>query len=226
MGGLVRVILGNAVKGYTHIETVGPAVTRALIKSTSLSPKKSELVLTGNYGLVTLGAAKLMKGPDPASEVLVSLSPYAKLVPLDREGTYYKVRTFGAFAIEGYVDQTDLVPRAEASISVFDSGYLVGDGIWEGIRLHGGRFAFLDRHLDRLCAGATAIGLDLGMSREEVAAALMATVERNGMDDRAHVRLMVTRGNHKTPSQHPSSIVSGPNVVIIEIGRASCRERV
>lgn len=105
--------------------------------------------------------------------------------------------------------------RSDAKISVFDSGYLVGDGIWEGIRLHRGRFAFLDRHLDRLFAGASAIGLDLGMSRAELTAALTATVERNGMHDRAHVRLMITRGNHKTPSQHPSSIVSGPNVVII-----------
>ena len=105
--------------------------------------------------------------------------------------------------------------RADAKISVFDSGFLVGDGIWEGIRLYQGRFAFLDRHLDRLFAGAAAIGLDIEMTRQEVTAALKATVDRNAMEDRAHVRLMITRGNHKTPSQHPSSIVSGPNVVII-----------
>ena len=73
-------------------------------------------------------------------------------------------------------------PRAEAKVSVFDSGFLVGDGVWEGIRLHHGRFAFLDRHLDRLFAGAAMIGLDLGMTREEVSAALHDTVRRNGME--------------------------------------------
>ena len=73
-------------------------------------------------------------------------------------------------------------PRDEAKISVFDSGFLVGDGIWEGIRLHHGQFAFLDRHLDRLFAGAKAIHLDIG-SRDGIVAALRQTVERNDMDD-------------------------------------------
>ncbi len=109
----------------------------------------------------------------------------------------------------------DFYPRAEAKISVFDSGFLVGDGIWEGIRLHNGRFAFLDRHLDRLFSGAAMIGLDLGMSRQDVATALTETVERNNMDDDVHIRLMITRGDKKTPSQHPSNVISGPNVVII-----------
>ena len=109
----------------------------------------------------------------------------------------------------------EFFPRAEARISVFDSGFLVGDGIWEGIRLHDGRFAFLDRHLDRLFAGASAIDLDIGRSRAEVAAALQATVDRNDMHDGAHVRLMVTRGDKKTPSQHPSNVIGGPNMVVI-----------
>ncbi|RZV42405.1 MAG: aminotransferase class IV [Acidimicrobiales bacterium] len=104
--------------------------------------------------------------------------------------------------------------RSEAKISVFDSGFLVGDGIWEGIRLHHGVFAFLDRHLDRLFAGAKAIHLDIG-TRDEITAALQATVDQNGMDDNVHVRLMITRGDKKTPSQHPSNVVGGPNVVII-----------
>ena len=104
--------------------------------------------------------------------------------------------------------------RSEAKISVFDSGFLVGDGIWEGIRLHHGKFAFLDRHLDRLFAGAKAIHLDIG-TREEIIAALQATVDRNEMDDNVHVRLMITRGDKKTPSQHPSNVIGGPNVVII-----------
>ena len=109
----------------------------------------------------------------------------------------------------------EFFPRAEAKISVFDSGFLVGDGVWEGIRLHHGRFAFLDRHLERLFAGATAIDLDIGRTRDEVAAALQATIDRNDMHDGAHVRLMVTRGDKKTPSQHPSNVIGGPNIVII-----------
>ena len=105
--------------------------------------------------------------------------------------------------------------REEAKVSVFDSGFLVGDGVWEGLRLHGGDFAFLDAHLDRLFGGAKAIGLEIGMTREEVTAVLHETVRRNGMTDDVHVRLMVTRGDKKTPSQDPRLVVGGPNVVII-----------
>jgi branched-chain amino acid aminotransferase len=104
--------------------------------------------------------------------------------------------------------------RSEAKISVFDSGFLVGDGIWEGIRLHRGQFAFLDRHLDRLFAGARAVDLDIG-DRDDIERALRATVERNDMHDDVHVRLMITRGDKKTPSQHPSNVIGGPNTVII-----------
>lgn len=104
--------------------------------------------------------------------------------------------------------------RSEAKVSVFDSGFLVGDGIWEGIRLHAGRFAFLERHLDRLFAGAKAIDLDIG-SRESITRALQLTIERNNMEDDVHLRLMITRGDKKTPSQHPSNVVGGPNMVII-----------
>jgi branched-chain amino acid aminotransferase len=105
--------------------------------------------------------------------------------------------------------------REEARISVFDSGYLVGDGVWEGLRLHEGAFAFLDEHLDRLFQGARAIGLEIRMTREEITAALHETARRNGMTDGVHVRLMVTRGDKKTPSQDPRLVVGGPNVVII-----------
>jgi branched-chain amino acid aminotransferase len=108
----------------------------------------------------------------------------------------------------------EFFPRAEAKISVFDSGFLVGDGVWEGIRLHHDRFAFLDRHLERLFAGATAIDLDIGRTRDEVAAALQATIDRNDMHDGAHVRLMVTRGDKKTPSQHPSNVIGGPSITL------------
>jgi branched-chain amino acid aminotransferase len=107
--------------------------------------------------------------------------------------------------------------RQEAKISVFDSGFLVGDGVWEGLRLHDGEFAFLDLHLDRLFEGAKAIHLDIGMTRGEITEALRETVRRNGMEGSSgvHVRLMVTRGDKKTPSQDPRLVVGGPNVVII-----------
>jgi len=108
----------------------------------------------------------------------------------------------------------EFFPRHEAKISVFDSGFLVGDGIWEGIRLHHGQFAFLDRHLDRLFAGAKTTSLDIG-DRSSIAEALRQTVDRNGMVDDVHVRLMITRGDKKTPSQHPSNVIGGPNIVII-----------
>lgn len=122
--------------------------------------------------------------------------------------------------IEIYING-DFFPRDEAKISVFDSGFLVGDGIWEGIRLHHGVFAHLDRHLDRLFAGAAAIALDIGLDRDGIEAALRATVERNDMHDNVHVRLMITRGDKKTPSQHPSNNIGGPNIVIIAEHKAA-----
>jgi branched-chain amino acid aminotransferase len=105
--------------------------------------------------------------------------------------------------------------RDEAKISVFDSGYLVGDGVWEGIRLHQGKFAFLELHLTRLLEGAAAIGLDIGKTKEQIAEMLYQTIQRNNMTDNVHVRLMVTRGNKKTPSQDPRLTVTPPNIVII-----------
>ena len=111
----------------------------------------------------------------------------------------------------------EFYPRREAKISVFDSGFLVGDGVWEGLRLHEGGFAFLDLHLDRLFEGARTIGLDIGMTRAELVEALHETIRRNGMEgaEGVHARLMVTRGDKKTPSQDPRLAVGGPNVVII-----------
>jgi branched-chain amino acid aminotransferase len=109
----------------------------------------------------------------------------------------------------------DFFPRSEAKISVFDSGFLVGDGVWEGIRLHEGKLAFLDLHLTRLFEGARAIGLELGKTKAELTDALYETVRRNEMHTDVHVRLMVTRGTKKTPSQDPRLVEGGPNVVII-----------
>lgn len=109
----------------------------------------------------------------------------------------------------------ELLPREEAKISVFDSGFLVGDGVWEGLRLHRGTLVFLDEHLDRLWQGAAAIGLDLGMTREQLTATIETTLAANEMSDGVHVRVMVTRGTKKTPSQDPRLVVGGPNLVIV-----------
>jgi len=109
----------------------------------------------------------------------------------------------------------ELLPRADAKISVFDSGYLVGDGVWEALRLHEGVLVFLDEHLDRLWQGAKAIGLDMDRSREELTGAIWRTVRANDMHDGVHVRIMVTRGTKSTPSQDPRLTISGPNVVVI-----------
>ncbi|UTW64635.1 aminotransferase class IV [bacterium SCSIO 12741] len=109
----------------------------------------------------------------------------------------------------------ELFNRNEARISVFDSGYLVGDGVWEALRLHQGVLVFLDLHLDRLWEGAAAIGMKLPFSREELTNQIGATLKANQMTDNVHVRIMVTRGIKKTPSQDPRLTISGPNVVII-----------
>lgn len=113
-----------------------------------------------------------------------------------------------------YVDGA-LLPKAEAKVSVYDSGFMLGDGVWEGIRLHHGRFAFLDQHLDRLFEAAKAIRLDIGKTKAELAAALHETVAANGMEDGVHVRLMVTRGRKKNPFQDPRLSVFGATIVII-----------
>ncbi len=122
----------------------------------------------------------------------------------------------------------ELFPRNEAKISVFDSGYLVGDGIWEALRLHEGVLVFLDEHLDRLWQGAATIGMDVGMSREELTDVLWQTINANEMHDNVHVRFMLTRGIKKTPSQDPRLTISGPNLVIIaehKLADPASRER-
>ncbi|MBO6576934.1 MAG: aminotransferase class IV [Rhodothermales bacterium] len=108
-----------------------------------------------------------------------------------------------------------LIPREEARISVFDSAYLVGDGIWEGMRLHQGVLLFLEDHLDRLFAGLAAVRMKPGLTRDQMIQALFRTVRANDMESGVHVRLMVSRGLKKTPSQDPRLTVSPANVVII-----------
>lgn len=107
------------------------------------------------------------------------------------------------------------VPRNEAKVSIFDSGFVLGDGVWEGLRLAKGRLISLDAHLDRLFEGARSIALDIGMTREAIVQALDDTLRRNGMQDGAHIRLMVTRGLKTTPNQDPRFAVGRATVVIV-----------
>ena len=108
-----------------------------------------------------------------------------------------------------------LKPRAEATVSVFDSGFVLGDGVWEGFRVVNGQPAFLDAHLDRLYEGAKAIALDIGMSRGEMKQAISATLQANEMQNDVHIRLMVTRGIKRTPYQDPRACIGQATVVII-----------
>ncbi len=108
-----------------------------------------------------------------------------------------------------------LMPRNEAVVSVFDSGFLLGDGLWEGIRLHNGHLMFLQAHLDRLYEAAQAIDLDIGMDREAMAAALYETCAANSMDTGVHIRLVVSRGEKRTPYQSPAANIGDSTVVII-----------
>lgn len=119
----------------------------------------------------------------------------------------------------------DHVPRAQAMVSVFDSGFMLGDGVWEGVRVHKGRIAFLDRHLDRLWRGAKAIAMDIGIAREEMVRRLYAVLEANEMDgDGVHIRLMVTRGVRSTPYQDPRVVISPATIVIIPEWKAPVPE--
>lgn len=113
-----------------------------------------------------------------------------------------------------YVDGR-IVPKAQATVSVYDSGFMLGDGVWEGLRLYNGTWAFLNEHMDRLFEAAKAIDLDIGLDREGVIAALRETQAANQMQTDAHARLMVTRGVKMRPFQHPSLSKSGPTMVII-----------
>ncbi|MFO7770102.1 MAG: D-amino acid aminotransferase [Roseovarius gahaiensis] len=109
----------------------------------------------------------------------------------------------------------DILPKDEAKVSVYDSGFMLGDGVWEGLRLYNGTWAFIDEHLDRLFEAAKAIDLDIGMTREQVLQAVLDTQSANDMTTDAHARLMVTRGVKTRPFQHPSLSQQGPTMTII-----------
>ncbi|MBK8066756.1 MAG: aminotransferase class IV [Rhodanobacteraceae bacterium] len=109
----------------------------------------------------------------------------------------------------------ELKPRTQATLSVFDSGFVLGDGVWEGLRVVAGHPVFLDEHLDRLYEGAKAIALEIGLTRDELRRALYATLEANGMREGVHLRLMVTRGVKRTPYQDPRVCIGPATIVII-----------
>lgn len=109
----------------------------------------------------------------------------------------------------------DYVHRDKASVSVFDAGFVLGDGIWEGLRLVNGKLLSVDRHMDRLFEGARAIAMDIGMTRDQVVQAVMDTCAKNGFTDNTHIRLMITRGRKTTPNQDPRFMASGATVVIV-----------
>jgi branched-chain amino acid aminotransferase len=109
----------------------------------------------------------------------------------------------------------ELFARDEAKVSVFDSGFVLGDGVWEGLRLHDGGLPFLDMHLDRLYEGARAIDLDIGLDRAQLTQRIVDTLRANGMRSDVHIRLMVTRGVKATPHQDPRFVVGAATIVVV-----------
>ena len=127
---------------------------------------------------------------------------------------------------QGYVDDPrnagvlvyvngEFVPRDQATVSVFDSGFALGDGVWEGLRLVRGKLVAIDDHMERLFESAGAIALDIGLSKAEMVAVIEATLKRNGMTDGVHIRLMVTRGRKSTPNQDPRFALGQPTIVVV-----------
>ncbi len=105
--------------------------------------------------------------------------------------------------------------RDEARVSVFDSGFVLGDGVWEGLRVHNGRIAFLEQHLERLYEGAKALDMEMEVDAEQLTARLYRLLEKNGMRDGVHIRLMVSRGIKATPYQDPRVTITPPTIVIV-----------
>jgi branched-chain amino acid aminotransferase len=117
-----------------------------------------------------------------------------------------------------------LFPRSEAKISVFDSGFILGDGVWEGIRLHHGHLVFIEQHMRRLYDGAKALDMDIGLSSAELVARIRSTCDANQMFDGVHIRLMVTRGIKSTPYQDPRVTISAATIVIIAEYKAATEQ--
>lgn len=108
----------------------------------------------------------------------------------------------------------NLVPRDKAVVNVFDSGFMLGDGVWEGLRVHAGKIAFLKEHLNRLWEGAAALDIDIGISQDQMAERLYETLNANQMSEDVHIRLMLTRGLRSTPYQDPRVVISKATIVI------------
>ena len=113
-----------------------------------------------------------------------------------------------------YIDGA-LIHRDDAKVSVYDSGFMLGDGMWEGMRMYNGKWAFFEEHMDRLFDICTSVGIDIGMTRDDLAEALRMTAEANAMNNDVHCRLMITRGVKARPFQHPYLSRFGPTIVII-----------
>ena len=113
----------------------------------------------------------------------------------------------------------ELVPREAAKVSLFDGGFVVGDGVWEGLRLHRGALLFLEQHLDRLYWGAGKIRLDIGLDRKQLTQEILRTLDANGMRDGAHIRVMVTRGEKSALNQDPRNALGRPTIC----GDLTCR---
>ena len=116
--------------------------------------------------------------------------------------------------IQIYIDG-QFFPRADAKVSVMDSGYLLGDGVWEGIRLYNNHLIHLEKHLERLYDGAETIQMDIGISKSEMKSAIEETLKKNEMISDVHIRLIVSRGIKSTPYQHPKVTIGHPTIVII-----------
>ena len=116
--------------------------------------------------------------------------------------------------IQIYIDG-QFFPRTDAKVSVMDSGYLLGDGVWEGIRLYNNHLIHLEKHLERLYEGAETIQMDIGISKSEMKSALEKTLKKNEMISDVHIRLIVSRGIKSTPYQHPKVTIGHPTIVII-----------
>ena len=132
----------------------------------------------------------------------------------DKRGTHDFVADPRNLEILTYINGK-FYPRQDASVSVFDSGFLLGDGVWEGIRLHNGKFLFLEQHMERLFWGASQIDMDIGKTMDEITSILYDTVKFNKMENGVHVRLVVSRGIKSTPYQDPNFTVSEPTIVVI-----------
>jgi branched-chain amino acid aminotransferase len=107
-----------------------------------------------------------------------------------------------------------LVPAREATVSIFDAGFGLGDGVWEGLRLHRGALLFLEAHLDRLYAAAAELRIDVGLSRAELIAELVRLLRANAMADGGHLRLMLTRGRKATVNQDPRNALGRATIVV------------